>query len=103
MPPGANGDYPFRLDFSGGIAKRLRQLQRRASRQGRGGEFLEAFRKVVEQLRQRPFEFGEPLYRLPALRLLICCAVVGPFGIDFAISEDHPVVFIRSVRLLTTK
>jgi hypothetical protein len=102
MPSSTNGDYPFRLEFSAVIAESLRQLQRRASREGRGKEFLLAVRQVVERLRQNPSDFGEALYRLPALRMQIRCAALGPLGIDFAVCEDQPLVFIKAVKLLST-
>jgi hypothetical protein len=85
MSSAANGDYPFRLSFSDALAEAIRQLQRRASREGRGEEFLLAFRTVIQRLRHDPTEFGEPLYRLPALQMQIRCAVVRPLGIDFAV------------------
>jgi hypothetical protein len=101
MPSSANGDPLFQLEFSGRIAQALRQLQRQASREGRGKAFLLALRKAVEQLRNHATEFGEPLYRLPALRMQVRCAVIRPLGIHFAVCEDRPLVFIKAVKLLS--
>lgn len=100
LPSSANGNYPFQLELSAAIAEVIRQLQRRASREGRGKEFLLAMRRVVERLRRDPTDFGEPLYRLPALRMQIRCAAVGLLGLDFGVCEDRPLVFIKSVKLL---
>ena len=100
MPSSANGQPTFQLEISAAIAETLRQLQRRASREGRGKAFLLALRKIVERLRNDPSEFGEPLYRLSALRMQIRCAIIRPLGIDFAVCEDRPLVFIKSVKLL---
>jgi hypothetical protein len=101
MDPPANGEHPYQLSFSGAIVMRLRQLQRRASREGRGEEFLRALRSAVERLWNDPTTFGEPLYRLPVLRVQVRCAVIRPLGIDFAVCEDRPLVFIKAVRLLS--
>jgi hypothetical protein len=66
MSSSANGHRHFELEISGAIAETLRRLQRQASREGRGKEFLAALREAVKRLRRGATEFGEPLYRLPA-------------------------------------
>jgi hypothetical protein len=45
--------------------------------------------------------FGEPLYRLPALRLLVRHAMVAPLVVDYAVYEERPVVFIRGFKVLS--
>ena len=100
MRSSPNGDQLFQLEISAAIAETLRQLQRRASREGRGKAFLLALRKIVDRLRGDPTEFGEPLYRLSALRLQVRCAIIRPLIVYFAVSEDRPLVFVKSVWLL---
>jgi hypothetical protein len=100
MASSGNGRQSFQISFSELIAEAIRQLQRRASLQGRGEQFLQALRAVVGRLQRDPNEFGEPLYRLSALRLQVRCAVIRPLSIDFAVSEDRPLVFIKAVKLL---
>ena len=85
----------------GAIAEAVRQLMRRALREGRGREFLLALRMVVERLRRDPHEFGEPLYRLPVLRMQVRCALVRPLYVDFAVCDDRPLVFLKLVKLLS--
>jgi hypothetical protein len=94
------GHYPYQLHISAALGERVRQLQRQASREGRGREYLEAIRTVVERLRTDPTEFGEPLYRLRALRVQVRSASVRPLFIDFGVCEDLPLVFLKSVKLL---
>lgn len=100
MPPPENGEPPFQIAFSGLIAEAVRQLQERASLEGRGEEFLLTLRAVVDRLRHDPNDFGEPLYRLSVLRMQVRCAAIRPLSIDFAVCEDRPLVFIKAVRLL---
>jgi hypothetical protein len=45
----------------------LKQLHLQANQVGRGAEFVAAFRHVIERLRQDPWTFGEPSFRLPGL------------------------------------
>jgi hypothetical protein len=103
MPISGNGERPFQVGFSQAIAELIRKLQRQASREGRGGEFIISLRRTVERLQNSPRSFGEPLYRLPALRMQVRCGVIGPLSIDFAICEDRPLLFIMAVKLLSRK
>jgi len=100
MASPGNGEAHYRVHLSGLIARKLRQIQRRASLEGRGQEVLEAYREIVRRLERDPWSFGEPVYRLPALRLQIRRAAVRPLLIDFAVSEDWLIVFIKGAQLL---
>jgi hypothetical protein len=101
MSSAGNGEQPYQLSISGAVAGAIRYLMRRAAREGRGTEFLLALRRVIEQLRHNPSGFGEPLYRLPALRMQVRSAVVRPLWVDFGVCEDRPLVFIKIVKLLS--
>src|SRR4051794_2399570 len=102
MTPGStNGRHRHQIEFSAALAATVRNLQQRATRENRGEEFLAAFRRIVAFLQSSPNSFGESLYRLPALRLRVRCAAVRQISIDFAVSEDRPVVYIKSVRLMS--
>src|SRR5712692_2422783 len=101
MPSPGNGEQPFQVGFSEVIAQTIRDLQRRASGEGRGKDFLAAFRRAVNRLQTSPRGFGEPLYRLPALRMQVRCGVLGPLSIDFGVCDDRPLVFIMAVKLLS--
>jgi len=100
MSAGANGERRYGVHLSGVIAKRLRQLQRRATLEGRGKAAVTAFRQIIERLEHDPFDFGEALYRLPALRMQVRHGGIGPMFIDFAVCEDRPLVFIKGVTLM---
>jgi hypothetical protein len=97
--PGPGGSR-FHLGFSTVIAETIRQLQREASAQDRGREFLHAIREIVRRLEGDPMEFGEPLYYLPALRLYVRVGAIRPLYVDFAVSADRPRVFMKAVKLL---
>jgi hypothetical protein len=91
----------YEVHCSGLVARELRDLQRQASRAGQGEAMLSAFRQIVERLREDPNEAGEPLYRLPALRMQVRQMVVRPLAVDFALCEDRPLVFIKGATLLS--
>jgi len=37
---------------------------------------------------------GEPLFRLPALRMRVRQVAIRPLYINYAVCEDHPLVFL---------
>lgn len=47
-----------------------------------------------------PSEFGEPLYRLPALKIQVRTSIVPPLAIHFGVCEERPLVFIKGVQKL---
>ena len=97
--PGSNGGT-FQVHCSGLILEDFKQIQKRAKEEGRGEEVLSATRGALHQLLYAPYEFGEPLYRLPALQLSVRHAAIGPVYIHFAVHDHLPFVFIKGVTLL---
>jgi len=96
--PVSNGGQ-YEVHGSGMIARTLKQIQKRAKEEGRGEQVLSAMRRIWHQLSFAPLEFGEPLYRLPALRLQVRHGAIGPLLIYFAVHDDKPLVFIKAVSL----
>jgi hypothetical protein len=100
MPENDHGEHVYEVHASGVLAERLRQAQRQAKREGRGEQFLAALHQIYRQLQQNPNVFGEPLYRLPGLRMEVRTCLVRPLAVDYAVCEDRPLVFIKAVTLL---
>lgn len=55
---------------------------------------------IISRLRTEPRDFGEPMYRLRAMRMLVRNATVSPLYVEFGVHDDQPVVVIRRVRWL---
>jgi hypothetical protein len=100
MPRPTNNGGRYEVHSSGAIARRLKQIQKQAKKQGRGEQVLSAIRQIWHRLSYDPLEFGEPLYHLPALRLQVRHGIVSPLRIYFGVHEDKPLVFIKVVTLL---
>jgi hypothetical protein len=79
----------------------LKERHREAALAGRGEEFLAALRQIIQRLRKDPLTFGEPIYRLPAIQLLVRQAVVLPLVVDYGVHEERPLVFIRGFKVLS--
>lgn len=100
MPEPEEDGPRWKVSCSPVNAEILRQLQRQASQSGRGEAFAPAFRQIITRLQHDPTEAGEPLYRLPALRMEVRMVVVPPLALNFAVCEDQPLVFIKGATLL---
>jgi hypothetical protein len=90
----------YNVQLAGLTRELLRKLHGQQAKIGRGQQFVSAFRQIVLRLQREPLEFGEPLYRLPALRLLVRQGAISPLVVDYAVHEDNPLVFISRVALL---
>ncbi len=66
-------ESPFSVHASGAVLDEVRQMQHRASRQGRGQECLDAIREIYERATPASAPCGD---------------------------SDHPLVYVRSVKLL---
>lgn len=100
MASSTPGEDEFFVGISPKVGRFVKRLQRQASRQGRGEAFLVAFKTIVHRLQTDARLFGEELFHLPKLNLMIRFGVVRPVGVDYAVHNVEPVVFFRSIKLL---
>jgi hypothetical protein len=99
MPDSGGNGQGFSVHYSAAVGTELKQLIQSAS-PPRRKLIAAAFRRILQMLRNDPMRAGEPLFRLPGLRMQIRTVVLIPLVIDFAVCEDRPLVFIRAGRLL---
>src|SRR5438128_1392698 len=100
MPIGANGGQ-FHIRHSKVVDNLLRRLLWKAVARGQEKAFVLAFEQIFSALRRNPTSLGESCYRLPSLRLDVRTVVVAPLVIDFAVSADHQIVYIKGGKLLS--
>ena len=101
MTTKGNGQPPlYRAIMAEQTKTKLKQLHQQALQRGKGQQFLDALRQIVQQLRDNPLAFGEPLYRLPLLQLSVRQAMIAPLVVDYAVHEIQALVFISGFKLL---
>jgi hypothetical protein len=83
------------------IKLNLEQLHEQSLEAGTSPAFMTALRQIGQRLQDDPSAFGEPLYRLPALRLQIRQAVILPLVVIYGVHEEEPLVFIRGFKVLS--
>ena len=93
-------DRRYEIRHSAAVSQNVRDLHQQAARRGKVKAFRSAYNLLLQRLEIEPDMVGEPRYRLKPTRMKMCCVVLRPLVMDFAISEDSPMVFIKGVRLL---
>jgi hypothetical protein len=91
----------YRVVMSKQTENRLKELHAKAAQTGTSHRFMAAMRRIVERLRTDPLVFGEPLYRLPSLKLMVRHAAIHPLVVAYAVHEEQPLVFIRWFKVLS--
>jgi hypothetical protein len=79
----------YHVSHLGSVKQALRKQYRDAKLQGMGKEYLAALRHIYHRLRHDPHGFGEPLFHLRAVKLLIHTAIHAPFTISSAFTRPN--------------
>ena len=90
----------YRVVISAQTRDLVLNLHQQAIALGIGEAFLNAFREMYSRLQNHPLDFGEPLYRLPALHLKVFQAAISPLAVTYAVHEEMHLVFVRVFNLL---
>ena len=61
---------------------------------------IDSMVQMLARLTKDPRDFGEPLFLLSKLRMMVRCAAITPLRIEYGVHEAEPVVVIRKVRWL---
>jgi hypothetical protein len=98
MPP-----TPYRVVNSGKVLEDFRALLMQATVEGRLQKVKEATRKVHEGLTWIPDEIGESTEELSSIGTVKRHVLEAPLTFEFAVNEEHRVVFILRIRLWPMK
>jgi hypothetical protein len=100
MTPSASGNPPYTVEYSRVVLEEAKQLMNQAVQEGIGDQVMEAFQRIDDALRADPWLFGEPLYRLRALKLQVRSGMILPVKVSYAVHEERPLVFVRGFHVL---
>lgn len=90
----------YRVSQIDAAKQALKRHYLHAKSDGRGAAFVAAVEHIYNRLRSAPHDFGEPKYRLHAMKMVTYLAIHHPLVVEFGIHETEPVVVIRSVQYL---
>lgn len=97
--PSSNGGPTFRIEMSLAIEESIIGLLKHAVQEGRGVEFYQAMSLVMERIRHSARSAGEPLYRLPALKMQVRLIAQLPIIVHYGVCENRDVAYIKLVTL----
>jgi hypothetical protein len=95
-----NGPPQFKVVLAQYLKERADQLHDVAQAHGLGYRFIGALKVIHEALRRDPRHFGDPVFRLPALRLTVFIRAVFPLAVDYGVHDRLPLVIVRGFRLM---
>jgi hypothetical protein len=95
MSGGLNGSYA--VIFSRRVLGNIRTLGAKARTHGLSTLFTDSLRKMYEGLRADPQSWGDPVYRLPALSLIVCHGARGMLHARYAVDETRHLVYVLEV------
>ncbi len=95
-----NGSPEFKVVLAHHLKLQADQLHDVAQEQGLGTDFIDALKQIDLALRRDPRGFGDPLFRLPALKLTIYIRAVFPLAVNYGVHDKLPLVIVRGFRLM---
>lgn len=99
--PGNGPPWEYQVKCSDQVRTKIQHLHLLAVQQGRGQQFIAALRHISDRLRREPEQFGEPLFRLPALKAMLFQVIVSPVVVDYVVHQEKLLVFLKGVKLLS--
>jgi hypothetical protein len=90
----------YKVIISKQLADRIDKLHDEAHSAGIGPQFIDALEKIHDGLRAHPRAFGDPLFRLPALKLLVYVRAIHPLVVDYGVHDEQQLVFVKGIRLI---
>jgi hypothetical protein len=93
-PPG------YKVSISAATRELLTRLHQEAAGDGQRNQFLTALRTIFERLRTEPAILGEALFDLRELRFTVRLGVLLPLAVEFGVSPEQGIVFVRTFRYI---
>jgi hypothetical protein len=91
----------FRLVVSGLVMQQLRALREEAALAGLEAEYADLLRSIAGQLETRPVEWGDPLWTLRQIGVVIYHRMSGDFSVTDGVDAERQLVYLRGIRLLS--
>ena len=97
-----NGKHfvPYRISMIGKAEVEYLAICAESVEYAQHGPVIASMTKILDRLADDPRDFGEPLFRLSKLEMMVRCAAISPLRIEYGVHNSEPVVVIRKVRWL---
>ena len=91
---------PFRISMIGRAETEFLAICAESVGHALDDTVVQSMAEILTRLTKDPRDFGEPLFRLKKLQMMVRCAAISPLHIEYGVHESEPVVVIRKVRWL---
>ena len=88
---------PFDVDMSVVMRERIDEYGRRAAELGVAGRFWSSVDQIMEELRMRPREWGEPFTNLRGFQMTARLAVYKKLRVVWSVHDRIPLVVLWSL------
>ena len=90
---------PYRVVCSERLRQQLRKWGEQALRTGIGQEYTDALKSIWERLSNDPLAWGDPLFNLHHLDLLVLRGLHPLFHVQYAVHQVGRIVFVQALLL----
>jgi hypothetical protein len=87
----------FAVDRFPRVSVQIRDLAKKAKRLGFRDEYIDALRKMMDELENRPQEWGDPEYNTRKPGGVVCHGIAGPLFVRYVVYASHQVVTIINI------
>jgi len=92
----ASPQPPYRLSWM--CLAELRRLRDRALQLGVGPQLRQALQTITARLADDPLDWGDPLFRLRGLSLLVHLRIHAKLRVVYGVHDTQRVVFVRGIQ-----
>jgi hypothetical protein len=91
----------YKVTAPGPVKESLHDLMQKALQRGMYDAVVAAAKTIAQRLQADPLAFGDPTFRMSALKLLMHTVIVPPLVVTYGVHEEQPHVFIREIKPLS--
>lgn len=92
-----HSETPYQVDYAGLFLRQLEDLVNQAVRLGTLADLAATVKTIHQRLSMTPLEWGDPLYRLRHLELIVYRGTLAPINVHYAVDEQRKLVYLTQV------
>lgn len=91
-------EAPYRVEYAGQSLSQLKNLIDQAVHLGMLSDLATAVKAIHRRLTVDPLEWGDPLYHLQHLGLLLHRGTHAPLNVIYAVDEERNLVYVTQIQ-----
>jgi hypothetical protein len=87
----------FKVDRMPAVDQQIRDLAERAKARRIGHAYVDALKRMIDQLTNNPLDWGDPEYRTQTPGGVVCHGIAWPLCVHFVVFEFRQLVIITDI------